>query len=107
MNLTNWEKFVQKNSKPYMNKEYCVVGVNEEAGEIAGFYKKYNLKKNKNLKKGPLKKRDMAEEMGDTLFYLTRLAKLYGWGLSDIMNTCLMKLEREAVEKKEKDERRS
>ena len=103
-NLVNYEKFVQQHSNKLMTKEYCVIGVNEEAGEIAGFYKKYHLKKNKNLKKDPLKKKDMAEEIGDVLFYLTRLAKLYGWSLSDIMDMNIEKLEREEQEKMEKKE---
>ena len=99
MNSANYQKFVNSHCKSYMDKNYLSVGLGEEAGECLGFHKKYVLKKNKNLKKGPLKKKDLAEELGDVLFYLVRLSKLYGWSLEDIMDYNVEKLEREEEEK--------
>ena len=83
MTLENYQKFVAKESKPYMTKPYLIMGITGEAGEVAEWYKKFVLKKNKV--KTPLTKKDLPEELGDVLFYVTRLAKLYGYTLKDIM----------------------
>lgn len=100
MNSINYQKFVNTSCKSYVNKNYLVVAINEEAGEIAGWHKKMVLKKGKNLKKGKLTKQDLKEEVGDVLFYLTRLAKLYGWSLEDVMQANVEKLVAEEEEKK-------
>ena len=99
MNSANYQNFVNTNCKPYVNKPYLVIALAEEVGEISGWYKKVVLKKNKNLKKGKLTKQDLKEECGDVLFYLTRLSKLYGWSLEDIMRANVDKLVGEEKDK--------
>lgn len=94
MTTGDFEKFVKETSAEYQTKPYLVVAINEEAGEIAGWFKKFELKKNKNLK-CKLTKDDLLEEIGDTLFYLTRLANVYGWTLQNVMKRNMKKLQDE------------
>ncbi|MGE3341526.1 MAG: hypothetical protein AB7J46_06555 [Candidatus Altimarinota bacterium] len=93
MNISNYQKFVKDQTSSYMTKEYLVIALNEEAGEIGGWFKKYVLKGNVGKQ---YSKEDGLEEMGDVLFYLTALAKKFGWTLEDIMNYNLEKHEKEA-----------
>jgi len=82
MTTSEYEAYVKMRCQPYTDPNYCVVALNEEAGEIAGWWKKYQLRGNL---KGLLSTKDLMSELGDVLFYLTRLASHYGWTLEDIM----------------------
>jgi NTP pyrophosphatase (non-canonical NTP hydrolase) len=80
-----------------MDDSYCVIALNEEAGEIAGWYKKYKLRGNPGNR---FTKEDLLSELGDVLYYVTRLADNYGWDINDIMEFNVRKLaERRAKEK--------
>lgn len=83
MTTSEYEAYVLEMCKPYVNENYLVVAINEEAGEIAGWYKKYVLRGNPTQK---FSEDDLKGELGDLLFYLTRLGMLHSWSLSDIMD---------------------
>lgn len=90
MKKSEYEAFVNSMSKGYVDQNYLVVALNEEAGEIAGWYKKFVLRGNPT---GKLTQDDLKSELGDVLFYLTRLAALNGWDLDSIMDFNKAKLE--------------
>lgn len=82
MNRKEYEEYVNSRCQTYVTEPYCVIAINEEAGEIAGWYKKYVLRGNVT---GDLRLDDLKSELGDLLFYLTQMAKLYGWTINDVM----------------------
>jgi NTP pyrophosphatase (non-canonical NTP hydrolase) len=90
MKRSEYEEYVDGRCKDYVTESYCVIALNEEAGEVAGWYKKYVLRGNPT---GKLSKADLKGELGDTLFYLTRLARLNGWTLNDLMEANVAKLD--------------
>lgn len=90
MKKKDYEAFVAEMCKPYTDLNYCVVALNGEAGEVAEWHKKYNMRGNPT---GKLTKDDLLSELGDVLFYLTRLANLEGWSLSDLMASNKAKLD--------------
>ena len=78
---TQYEKFVKEFAKDYVDENYLVVALNEEAGEVAGWYKKFVLRGNPT---GKLSRKDLLSELGDIQYYLTRLANLNGWSLAEV-----------------------
>lgn len=82
MKRSEYEAYVKMRCKGYIDPNYCVIAINEEAGEIAGWYKKAILRGNPT---GQLTEDDLKGEMGDVLFYLTVLAQHMDWTLDDIM----------------------
>lgn len=90
MTVSEYEKYVEGRCQPYTTAEYCVIALNEEAGEIAGWWKKHQLRGNPT---GKLTVADLKGELGDVLFYLVRMAHHYGWSLEDIMNYNKQKLD--------------
>ena len=89
MTTTEYEQYVETRCKPFTDFNYCVVALNGEAGEVAEWHKKYNLRGNIL----DLSVEDLKEELGDVLFYLTRAASLKGWSLVDIMEGNKKKLD--------------
>ena len=96
MTVTEYEKYVAERCLPYVDANYCAVAINEEAGEVAGWWKKYQLRGNPT---GKLTKDDLKGELGDTLFYLTRMAALHGWTLSDVVEHNRAKLDERVAKK--------
>lgn len=90
MKRTDYEEYVKQQCKDYVTEPYLIIAINEEAGEIAGFYKKYVLRGNPT---GKLGLNDLKGEIGDCLFYLTRLAQMNGWSLDAIMEHNVAKLD--------------
>lgn len=86
----NYEEWVQDRCKPYTDLNYCIIALNGEAGEVAEWYKKAVLRGNPT---GEFSDADLLSELGDVLFYLTRLAGLKGWTLNDVMVTNIEKIE--------------
>lgn len=82
--MTNdeFETHVAANSKLDLDLNYAIIGINEEAGEAAGWHKKFNLRGNPTGKFTP---EDLKGELGDILFYTTRAATLMGWTLAEVM----------------------
>jgi NTP pyrophosphatase (non-canonical NTP hydrolase) len=59
----------------------CCTGLAGEVGEVLEPIKK-------NIRDGrPIDKVDLANELGDVLYYLTRIARHYGLTLDDVMTT--------------------
>lgn len=69
---------------------YCLLGLTNEAGEVAGKYKKV-LRDNGGLLTD-VKKEELKGELGDVLWYLANLAGELGYGLEDIAVENLAKL---------------
>jgi NTP pyrophosphatase (non-canonical NTP hydrolase) len=69
---------------------YLVIALNEEAGEVAGWYKKFVYRENVA---GKHTLDDLKGELGDVLYYATRIAQENGWTLSDVMEFNKQKLD--------------
>jgi NTP pyrophosphatase (non-canonical NTP hydrolase) len=89
LKIKEWHQHVDDNAKDDLDLNYAVIAVNGEAGEIAEWYKKAVLRGNKI----GLTDRDLQEEIGDVLYYLTRICNLKGWTLKEIMDINKVKLD--------------
>lgn len=67
---------------------YCALALNGEAGEVAEWVKKVELRG----RPGDLTDEDLLLELGDVLWYLTRMAQIKGWTLEDVMRANMAKL---------------
>lgn len=95
MNTVDYQAWVQSRCKPFVDLNYAIIALNGEAGEVAEWHKKYNLRGNPT---GELSDTDLKEELGDVQFYLARIASLKGWSLSDIMEGNVLKIETRVLE---------
>ena len=100
MTLNQYQNEVESFAKPYMTEQYCVIGLGGESGEVLEWYKKFILKS--NMIKKPLTEEDLILELGDILFYLTRLADIKGYSLQEVMDLNIKKHREENKEKKGK-----
>ena len=66
-------------------KEYLMIGLMNEAGEVGGAFKK---EIRDNVDNTEL----IIDEMGDVLWYLTRLCDVYGVKISELMTNNISKL---------------
>ena len=66
-------------------KEYLMIGLMNEAGEVGGAYKK---EIRDNINNTDL----IIDEMGDVLWYLTRLCDVYDIKISELMTNNISKL---------------
>tara|TARA_R110000824_G_scaffold80564_5_gene202663 strand:- start:3334 stop:3663 length:330 start_codon:yes stop_codon:yes gene_type:complete len=66
-------------------KEYLMIGLMNEAGEVGGAFKK-------EIRDHVDNKELIIDEMGDVLWYLTRLCDVYGIKISDLMINNIDKL---------------
>lgn len=89
MTTTEFEAHVLSHAKDDLDLNYAVIALCGESGEVAEWYKKAVLRKNKI----GLTDMDLAHELGDVLYYLTRAAQLKGWTLADIMRMNKVKLD--------------
>jgi len=89
MKVKEWNEWVNSRVSDYVDLNYCVIALNGEAGEVAEWYKKAVLRGNKDGKYTDL---DLALELGDVLFYLTRICSIKGWDLKEIMDMNKAKL---------------
>lgn len=95
MKVKEFEAHVQHHAKDDLDLNYAVIALNGEAGEVAEWYKKAVLRKNKI----GLTDQDLLEELGDVLYYLTRLAQLKGWTLKEVMQANKEKLDKRVAAK--------
>tara|TARA_R100000008_G_scaffold38317_1_gene21849 strand:- start:1571 stop:1936 length:366 start_codon:yes stop_codon:yes gene_type:complete len=65
--------------------EYLMIGLMNEAGEVGGAFKK-------EIRDNVDNKELIIDEMGDVLWYLTRLCDVYDIRVSDLMRTNMIKL---------------
>lgn len=96
MKRSEYEDYVKLRSTNGLDTNYCVIALNEEAGEVAGWYKKFVLRGNPTEK---LTLDDLKGELGDTLYYLTALALNNNWTLDDIMEFNKAKLDDRVAKK--------
>lgn len=95
--MTNeeFEAHVKDHSDTYVDLNYAVIALNGEAGEVAEWYKKKVLRGNKL----GLTDRDLMEELGDVLWYLTAICNLKDWTLSEVMAQNKLKLDDRRLKK--------
>lgn len=97
MTRKEYEEYVQSRLSDYVTPEYCVIAINEEAGEIAGWWKKAVLRGNPT---GKYTDDDLKGECGDALFYLTALIRKKGWTLDEVMEFNRAKLDKRVADGK-------
>ena len=82
-----YTEFTRKTAKypKRKEKEYLMIGLMNEAGEVGGAFKKEMRDRvdNSDL---------IVDEMGDVLWYLTRLCDVYNTSLSELMDENINKL---------------
>ena len=82
----------KKNKLKYVsNILFLTLGVNEEAGEIAGKIKKIIRNKDGDISDDD--KKELSKECGDVLWYLTALIKELGLNLNEVAYENFKKLE--------------
>jgi MazG nucleotide pyrophosphohydrolase domain. len=90
MNLidyANWtDKVWVKNINPDLDLSAEVLGLTEEAGEVAGKVRKY-------LQGRPLSREELAKELGDVFFFWSRVAKRFNLTPQEIVMMNQDKLE--------------
>ena len=69
----------------HKEKEYLMIGLMNEAGEVGGAFKK-------EIRDGVDNKELIIDEMGDVLWYLTRLCDVYNIKISELMVNNMDKL---------------
>ena len=79
--------YAQPSAKGLM---YLIPGLAAEAGEVAGVYAKFLRDTNREL--NPIQEQ-MMKELGDCLWFVASIAKLYNVKLSDIAKMNIEKLE--------------
>lgn len=72
---------------------HYALGVGTESGELQDILKKALVYGK------PIDKVNVKEEIGDVIWYLDRLCKMYGWTLEEIMETNIQKLKTRYGEK--------
>lgn len=88
MKIKDYEEFVINNSKQQLTDiNYSFIGLAGETGECLEWYKKSILRHDTRFSE-----EDLKNELGDVLFYLTRITKFYNWTLKEIMETNINKL---------------
>lgn len=75
----------EQNDPAIIEAMYCALGLVGEAGEVSEKIKKWH-------RDGNLDKESVVLELGDVLYYLTRLANAMGATLGDVQNKNVQKL---------------
>lgn len=86
MKLSEWEEYVETNNQGNFSLQDSILAICEEAGEVAGWHKKSVRRKNSSYRDEHL-----AEELGDVIYYVTRVAHMKGWDLKLIFDMCRLK----------------
>ena len=91
MTLDEYQKKALVTLLPSANNiPYVTLGLTNEAGEVAGKIKKWIRDNESNIKK--IDKAALADELGDTLWYLALLSHLLDLSLNDIAEGNIKKL---------------
>ena len=84
---TTYRDFTRRTAKypKRREKEYLMIGLMNEAGEVGGAYKK-------EIRDSVDNKELIIDELGDVLWYLQRLCDVYGVTISELMTNNMDKL---------------
>jgi NTP pyrophosphatase (non-canonical NTP hydrolase) len=81
MTVQEYLEETRRTEPPSEGPDYYALGLVEEAGEVAGAVKKH-VHHGRPLHTTRVK---VLEEVGDTLWYLTRTLRAYGWTLEEAL----------------------
>lgn len=84
--IADFAVYPDKDTGSKMELAYLALGLTGEAGEAAEKVKKY-------IRDGTLVPADVAKELGDVLWYLTRLANALKFDLYDVASMNVQKLQ--------------
>lgn len=104
MELKKFERWVDKHSLLKGNKVYNAVGLCGEAGEVANVVKKMKIREVLppgevvSLKTKESYQENLVDELGDVLFYLTRVAMDSDVSLEEVMEGQYEKLSQQDSE---------
>lgn len=87
---SSWFLYPERDAgRSYLNTDlsHAVIGLNEEAGEVAGLLKKHVYRNKTRTDE------QWIDELGDVLWYLTAVAVIKGFTLEDIWQHNVEKLE--------------
>jgi NTP pyrophosphatase (non-canonical NTP hydrolase) len=88
VNLNDYQEKAAEFRIPGVPNEERVLGLLAEAGEVAGVFQKLI-----RGARSPLEaEKELFLELGDTLFYLSQIAKDNGWSLAEVANGNIDKL---------------
>jgi NTP pyrophosphatase (non-canonical NTP hydrolase) len=92
MKFNEYQEATNRTSPAFDDEIGCMVnfamGLSGESGEITDYVKKVVFQGH------PLKKEKIAEELGDLLWYVARMASLLGYDLSEIAQMNIEKLKK-------------
>ncbi len=92
METNTYNDFVDRMNFVPQTREYLAIALGGEVGEVLNEIKK-------EIRPNSLSRRDnIGLEIGDSLYYLTALAKRYGFSLEEIMRLNIDKLEKRRLE---------
>lgn len=92
MTSKEYEKFVEDVWNE-SSLDYCFIGFGGEVGEVLN-------ERKKEIRNNESRQTLMIEELGDTLYYLTKLAHFYGVTLEGLMYINKIKLEKRNLDAK-------
>ena len=90
MTQNEYRAYVISRMQHFCDLNYCIVALNGEAGEVAEWHKKHNLRGNPE---GKLSDEDLKKELGDVRFYYEAICHLKGWTDDDITDANQEKLD--------------
>lgn len=86
MNINQYQYEARKTRLPTANKEYAVLGLAGEVGEL------YSLLSKSIRDEKPLDVLSLKKEIGDCVWFLAAIADDYGFTLADVLEVNLKKL---------------
>lgn len=86
MNINQYQYEARKTRLPTANKEYAVLGLAGEVGEL------YSLLAKSIRDEKPLDVLSLKKEVGDCVWFLAAIADDYGFTLADVLEVNLKKL---------------
>lgn len=93
--LTKFDHYEFENSR--LDKGYCLayyfLGITGEAGEVSEIFKKAVRRGGPNVELSMDEREKLIYELGDVLWYVTAIARKYGWNLQDIAEKNIKKLD--------------